>query len=197
MIKLNGYNDVSVGSLSLPPDGYIARIVNAHIGVFQDGTDALFAAVDITEGDFKGFFKSDFDRLKKFAPNARWSDAGTIKIPLFEDGKIHWRLKKFLEIIKHDNPDLNIVPDDDFDERSLIGKSCGIIVALKETKKTKSDGSHWSNPYIAYPVTADIVRSGNFSVPPIRKYQANSTAATPTNNDDWGGAPVDPDDTPF
>ena len=200
MINLKGYNEVSAGGNSLPPGGYLACVVNARLGAFQDGTDALFIYVDITDGEFTGFFKSDFDRLKKFAPAARWSEAGTIKLPLFEDGKIHWRLKKFLEVIKHDNSDINIVPDSAFDEANLKGKSCGIVVALKENKRFKSDGSHWTNPYVAYAVTADDIRSGNFSVPNTKKYQANPSpaAAAPSRDyDDFGGEPIDPNDTPF
>lgn len=200
MINLKGYNEVATGGISLPPGGYLAYIVNARLGVFQDGTEALFVYVDITDGEFAGFFKSDFDRLKKFAPAARWSEAGTIKLPLVEDGRIHWRLKKFLEVVKHDNPDLNIVPDSNFDELSLIGKSCGIVVAHKENKRFKSDGSHWTNPYVAYAVTADAIRSGDFSVPATKKYQsqASSAANPPTlDYDDFGGESIDHDDPPF
>lgn len=202
MINLNGYNDVQVGSgdnsPALPAGAYVAHIVNAFIGSFQDGSQGLFVAIEIAEGDFVGYFRKQFERFKKFAPNARWADNGIIKIPLYDDnGKIHWRLKKFLETVKQDNPTkINIVADSSFDERNLIGLNVGVVVGEKESQKTKQNGEHFVNPYVSYAITIDAVRSGNFKIPDLKKYQGNST---PNNSGTvmFDGQPAPEYETPF
>lgn len=202
MINLNGYNDVQVGSgdnsPTLPAGAYVAHIVNAFISTFQDGSQGLFVAVEIAESDFVGYFRKQFERFKRSVPNARWADNGIIKLPLSdENGKVHWRLKKFLETVKQDNPTkINIVADSGFDERNLIGLNIGVVVGEKESQKTKKNGEHFVNPYVSYAITIDAVRSGNFKIPDLRKYQGNSTPQNkPAANFD--DTTVQEFDTPF
>lgn len=192
MINLNGYDDVSTGGNSLPANGYIAKIIAARTGVSRYGVDSLFVDVDISEGQYTGYFK----KLSLKWSKDTWTDSGTITIPLYENNLPHWRLKNFLEILKHDNPDLKVISNTNFDERNIIGKSCGIIVGLIESKKTKRDGSHWANPYVLYAVSVDDIRSGNFTVPPIKRF--SETSKPDDKSDPFpGSVPVPNDDLPF
>ena len=192
MINLNGYDNVSTGSNSLPPNGYIAKIISVRTGVSRYGVDSLFVNIDICEGKFSGYFK----KLSLKWSKETWSESGTITIPLYENNLPHWKLKNFLEVVKHDNPDLKIISNTNFDERNLIGKSCGIIVGLIESKKTKRDGSHWANPYVLYAVPVDDIKNGNFTVPPTKKF---SETSKPNDKSDPfpDSVPVPNDELPF
>lgn len=44
----------------LPAGGYVAKIVSAKVEDYQWGS-VVVVAFDIAEGDFKGFFKKQFD----------------------------------------------------------------------------------------------------------------------------------------
>lgn len=205
MIDLAGYDEV--GQSALPAGGYIGKIIAVRFGTFQDGTSGIFFDMDIVEGEFSSHFRRETMKFQRVRHDTVWSSNGTIKLPLKEDGKIHWRLQKFIECVRKSNDGLTIVPNTQLDERSLVGKICGIVVALKEDKKLKRDGNHFTNAFIYYALPVDDIRSGNFTVPEIKRLGLKPVsteaeiysvpASTKSSSGDFVGEQIDIEDPPF
>ena len=200
MIKLRGFDEA--GQSSLPAGGYVGRITNARIDKFQDGTPALFVDADIAEGEFTGHFARETAKFKKSRSDVVWSSNGTIKVRLFADdnGNVHWQLANFLKAVAASNSNFVVEDDDDFDERSLIGQSCGLVVGLKASDKLKNDGTPYTNAYISYAISVDKIESGDFKIPDIKPAKKSSattstTSTASSSSDDFDRA--DLEDPPF
>ena len=90
--KFNGYEETQAANSmggefqKLPAGGYEAEVKNVRVGQNSDGSQRLEILVDITEGEFKGYFKQQFDNSnfedKKYKGIVRYSipqDNGTEK----------------------------------------------------------------------------------------------------------------------
>ena len=194
MIPLNGYDEVSAGYP--PAGGYICKIQAARLSNFQDGTKCLEVELDIDEGEFAGYFRRETNTFNKNRPDGGWTSNGRIRLPLQENGKIHWKLKRFLVSVKASNDNFVIEPDKGFDERILAGKICGGVIELKEKVNEKRNNAVFTNAYISYAIPVGDVASGDFKIP--EKKLAETKISTPTKDTPASSnIPFDPDDVPF
>lgn len=182
----------------LPAGGYVCVIVNAAIGKSKAGRDMLTLAVDISQGSFAGYFRDEFERLKKFDPNRKWPNSGTYRqLILDSSGNVGGFFRGLIDNIEHSNQNFRI-NSDDFEPATLIGKFCGFVFG--EEPYTKNDGSEGKRVVIKFPTTVEKINSGDFKIPDAKKSSPQKKSSDTVSSDDDPFAqaePVDNDDTPF
>lgn len=109
---------------AVPPGWYCAVIMNAAEGETPNGSPYIEFAVDIADGEYKGYYKSDFvnqrpaDGVKKWRGNVRY----------FTTEKAVGMLKGGIKAIEESNPGYTF----DWDERSVKGKKVGLGIHREE-----------------------------------------------------------------
>lgn len=195
MKAFNDYEktEVLTEQAALPANGYICEIVNAKVSAYpyKDNSgmfEKLEIAIDIAEGEFKGYYKQNFEAqtaedkkwkgvLRQFVPTDDGSDKDNYTKRIF---------KSLICAIEESNPSFHW----DWDEKKLKGLKVGCIFREEEWRYNGKQG--WkAQPYKF--VEASKIREGKFKVPARYSKYTNSSAAVP-------GAPVpmvDEDDLPF
>lgn len=156
----------------LPVDGYICKIFQANV-VDMDYGQQLCLLIDITEGQYAGFYKRDFDAST--LADKKWKGVLRLWLPK-NDGseKDEWAksgLKGFVTSVEKSNPGYIW----NWDEKSLKGKTIGIIFRNEEWEYQGKHG--WAvRPFRASSV--DTIRNGDFTIPedkPLKKEQSGFT----------------------
>lgn len=195
----HGYNEVNAAMpgefATLPANGYVCKVFNAEITKSKAGNLMLVLFLDVAEGDFQGHFKAAADRVKNFDTSKQWDNSGIYRQLLFSnDNKVAPFFKGLLTCFEKSNPNLKLNLAS-FETSVLRGCLCGFVFAAEEY--TKKNGEVGTRTFAKFPRTVDDIREGKFTVPELKKLQNNSAATNSAAKDDWGGSPVDPDDTPF
>lgn len=195
-VSLNGWDEA--GFRKLAPGGYVCRIINAYLNKSKNGNQTLYVEVDIAQGEFAGFFKTETDRFNK-NQDGSWTSNARLCIPTLIENKIHYRLKNFLVAVKDSNDDLKLEPKSGvFDIRQLYGKSIGCVFRGREAKAVDKNGKHYVNTIVDHALPVQDILDGDFSVPDIEPYKEfDETHAPKTDNDDFIGSPIDASDMPF
>lgn len=182
---------------TLLPGAYVCRIVNVEDAASKAGNQMLVLYLDIADGEFAGFFRRSFDNIRKYNNKLKWVNLGTYRqLISTREGKTSPFFKGLLTCIENSNNcKFNTT---DFDTDDLKGKLCGFMFGEEEyIKQDNSIGTHLA---IKYPVAVEDVRTGNFTVPELKKLPAKSQPVDlpPNNKDmDFGGSPIDDRDLPF
>lgn len=162
--KINDWDNVKsakTGSFEkLPAGGYEARIIGAKAADNSNGTKRLEIAVDITAGEFKDYFKNQFENST--FEDKKWKGVAKFNLPI-EDGSRGDNFKKRLlkaaaEALEFSNANYKW----DWDERKLKGLKVGILVRDKEYD---FEGRYGFTPEIFEFVDIKIIKNGEFSVP--------------------------------
>lgn len=167
----------------LPRGGYVIKILNAKEEEFSWGS-RLVIALDIDEGEYKGFYKKNFDNQQ--GEDKKWKGVFRLNIPK-EDGseEDEWTQKKFntsIVNIEESNPGYFF----DWDETKLKGK---IVGALFNGKEYEINGRHgfFTNCHSFVPV--ETIRSGKFTIPKDTLLQNRSAASGPAGTDGFMDIP--------
>ena len=191
MIKrFSGYDAAPTASPreKLPAGGYVAKILNAAIVEYSWGS-VLVLAHDITEGEYAGFWKADYDSNER--EDKKWR--GNLRITLPKDDgsdKDEWSKRSFNNLIwavEVSNPGYAW----NWNESSLVGKELGVLYRNKEWAMNGQSG--WTTEACSV-VSVDAVREGSFRIPrdkPLANKPASS--ATPT----FTALPDDDGELPF
>ena len=77
ILKPKGYDgiQVSVDRPRIKPDGYVCQILKATTETSQNGNISLVIYFDIAEGDFKGYYKQDYEE-QVATPEKGWAHRG-------------------------------------------------------------------------------------------------------------------------
>lgn len=124
---------------AIPPGWYCAVILNAAEGETPNGSPYIEFAVDILDGEYKGYYKSDFvnqrpaDGVKKWRGNVRY----------FTTEKAVGMLKGAIKAIEESNPGYAF----DWDERSLKGKKVGLGIHREEYQAADCSIKTATKPY--------------------------------------------------
>ena len=195
----HGYNEVNAAMpsefSSLPAGGYVCKVFNAELTKSKAGNLMLVLFIDVAEGDFQGHFKAAADRVKNFDTSKQWDNSGIYRQLLFDAGnKVAPFFKGLLTCFEKSNPNLKLNLAN-FETSVLRGCLCGFVFAAEEY--TKKNGEVGTRTFAKFPRSVDDIRNGKFTVPELKKLDSKSAPANTAAKDDWGGTPVDPDDTPF
>ena len=162
MKKPKGYDEAMIytDTRRLPAGGYVVRIDDVTEGAWQSGRTYLDFKFDIAEGEYKDYYKKQFEDStledKKYKGHIR------VQIPLDDgseqDAYTVRRLKTAITAIEHSNEGYTF----NWDEKTLIGKTVGLLFRNKEYSWQGREG-FWTEPFLF--ISADRVREGDFEIP--------------------------------
>jgi len=188
MIGITGYKQAEATSFSelpkLQPGGYVVKILNVKVEPTDWGS-RLAIQFDIAEGEFKGFF----DKLYKATPdeweNKKWKGSMRLSIPhnTGDDTKFKKSLGYFksqIQAFENSNANLHIDCERDWDENVLKGKLVGALFNEKEWEKDGKTG--WFTQCKRF-VSANDIRSGNFTIPKREELKNKPSTASNDNFD--------------
>ena len=138
---------------------YVCKVKQAAVQNNGYG-DQLCILFDIAEGDFKGYYKDEFDGNTQ--ANKKWKGVLRQWLPKDDgsekDKKTKRAFKSFISAVEKSNPGFQF----NWDENSLKGKCVGVLFRNEEWEY---DGKHgWAvRPYIA--ISSDKARSGDYRLP--------------------------------
>lgn len=169
---------------TLPAGGYVAKIMDATV-ISYDWGDVLKVDFDIAEGEYKGFFATDYRNNTN--DDKKWRGTYRINIPNERNQYFDSQRKSFnnfIACLEETNSGFHF----DWDESKLKGKGIGVLFRNKEWEYNDSTG--WTTECCAV-TTAKDIREGNFKMPkdkPLKAKAANTgayseTAFTPVDDD--------------
>ncbi len=196
MKKLSNWNDVKAAGerVKLPAGGYEAKIINAKV-VSYDGSNGSYErleiAVDITAGEYKDYYKQDFDSNTR--DDKKWRGVARFYVPTDDGSEKDEYTKSVLKSVTDALEDSNKGYHWDWDETSLKGLKVGILVRDKEYEV---DGKHGFSPEIFRFTDINRIKEGKFTVPKqkLLKESSGTSAAASSGSD---SAASSDDDYPF
>ena len=195
MKKLSNWNDVKAAGerVKLPAGGYEAKIINAKV-VSYDGSNGAYErleiAVDITAGEYKDYYKQDFDSNTR--DDKKWRGVARFYVPTDDGSEKDEYTKSVLKSVTDALEDSNKGYHWDWDETSLKGLKVGILVRDKEYEV---DGKHGFSPEIFRFTDINRIKEGKFTVPKQKLLKGSSgTSAAASSGDDSAASD---DDYPF
>lgn len=195
MKKPSNWNDVKAAGerVKLPAGGYEAKIINAKV-VNYDGSNGSYErleiAVDITAGEYKDYYKQDFDSNTR--DDKKWRGVARFYVPTDDGSEKDEYTKSVLKSVTDALEDSNKDYHWDWDETKLKGLKVGILVRDKEYE---IDGKHGFSPEIFRFTDINRIREGKFTVPKQKLLKGSSgTSAAASSGDDSAASD---DDYPF
>lgn len=164
--KPKDYDSVKVGGESkiLPAGGYICKILKAEETESKNGKPMLKVAFDITDGEYKGYFRDMFDSWKAGSDDpqsVKWPFTGTKWILLYNsEGETNRDFKSFCTALEDSGTE--VWKKEALDAKGLKDAQLGIIFRREEHEymNTKS----WRTvPWGFRSVKA--IQEGTFNVP--------------------------------
>lgn len=150
----------------LVPGAYICKITSVED---VDQKEYLKVEYDVTEGEFKDYYK-DLNEKKNF-----WG--GKFIRSYKESAKPFF--KSFIVAVESSNSGYKF----DNDEKKLVGKLVGLVLAEEEYKK--QDGTIGTRLYVSRTIKVDDVKKGEYIVPELKRladYQEEKAAFTAIDN---------------
>ena len=182
MKRFNGYEARKQSAREiLPAGGYVAKIMHVEELVYTWG-NVLAISFDITEGDYRGFFDKDYkDNTNE---DKKWRGIYRLNEPK-DDGSESdgWTKNTFngaMWAIEQSNPGYHF----DWDEKSLIGKTVGVIFRNREWEMNGNTG--WTTE-AGMLESADNIRAGKYKLmkdKPLKKTSAAPAIQPAAENSD-------------
>ena len=182
--NLSKVEPAHVGEFSnIPKGGYVCLIKQAEVTVSKNNNPILNLIVDIAEGEFKGVFsKSQYPPVyKQPLLNSARTEASSY-------------LKGLLVDIERSNSGLRLCDKDTINLDTLINQFVGLI--FREEEYPKKDGGIGIRVVPFCSKTVAQIHEGDFSVPPLKKYDGPARNSQSTGDGDFEYIQDDADD-PF
>ena len=195
MKKPSNWNDVKAAGerVKLPAGGYEAKIINAKVvnyGGSNGSYERLEIAVDITAGEYKDYYKQDFDSNTR--DDKKWRGVARFYVPTDDGSEKDEYTKSVLKSVTDALEDSNKDYHWDWDETKLKGLKVGILVRDKEYE---IDGKHGFSPEIFRFTDINRIKEGKFTVPKQKLLKGSSGTSAAASSGDDSAASVD--DYPF
>ena len=163
--KPKDYDNVKVGERKiLPAGGYVCKILKVEETESKAGKPMIKVAFDITEGDFKGYFREMFDSWKAGSDDpstVKWPFTGTKWILLYNDkSETNRDFKSFCTALEDSGTD--VWKKDAFDAQGLKDAQLGIIFRREEHEYMNTRS--WRTVPVWFR-SVDSVRAGDYTVP--------------------------------
>lgn len=156
----------------LPPGGYVCEIKQAvEVKNRNNSGTHLELAVEIIEGEYKGFFERDWraqTREDKF-----WAGVVRQNVPDEASNKYEQQcmfFKRFTNTVEDSNPGYHW----DWNEVGLKGKKIGVVFG--EQERMSQTGRQYTATVAQEIVTVEDIRQGNYKVPEKRLLAGGNTA---------------------
>lgn len=183
MRGFKNYNDIPeyTDSLKLPVGAYEIKIIRAEeqSGKDKNGKDfcKLCLLFDISDGEYKGYYRNKFENEKKSYPNTA-KFKGVLRLDYPNGGEFdesnEKRIKTTLERIKQSN-NLNIDFSKEWDGGKLKGCEVGMVFREQEYDYNGNQGMT-AQPYQV--ITLENLREGKFTIPNPRYLNGNAPKET-------------------
>ena len=184
MKVIENYENVqaSSGEFAKPTaGGYICKIINVEdVPMNAQGKgDYLRIQYDIADGDFKGYYKEQFDK---------WGGNWNASFIRSYKEKALGMMKHFTNCIEQSNTGYVW----DWNEKGLVGKFVGLVLGEEEYKN--SAGEIKTKLTVNQVKTVEDIKNGNFKVPAPKKLEVENSS-----NNIAEFTPIDDssDDLPF
>ena len=134
--KPKDYDNVKVGTgfKVLPAGGYVCEVLKAEETESSKGRPMVKVAFDITEGEYKGYFREMFDGWKASSDDptgVKWPFTGTKWILLYDsEGATNRDFKSFCTALEDSGTE--VWKNDTFNAAGLKGAKLGIIFRREE-----------------------------------------------------------------
>ncbi len=191
---LNGYNEITASGSTfteqLPAGGYVLQIIGVKLEQFAN-SQAITMQVEIAEGEQKGFFRKQYDRMSD--EYKKWKGIYRLYIP--QNRGNEERYKKSLSFFKgqieavNQSNGCNINPSKPWNPEILKSKFVGGLFGRVEWYMPENLGetSGW---YVKCKrlCNAQDIRDGNYKTPkdePSKKKQEDEKKQSQTVNSPW------------
>lgn len=189
MKRINNWENIqeSTSFKRLTPNGYIVKILKVEDHPEKEYLKIYF---DIVKGEDKGYFKSQFE--KDTRKERKWPNAGTF-IRSYKDSAASM-FKGFTNAVEKSNKGYKW----DFDEKTLVNKVVGLIIADEQYQNQK--GQVRVRNYVAAVRSIETIEKGEYEIPALKELTTTKTTTTAPANDpipDFGDVfDTTPTDTP-
>lgn len=168
MKVIENYENVqaSSGEFARPTaGGYICKIIDVEdVPMNEQGKgDYLRIEYDIADGEFKGYYKEQFDR---------WGGNWNASFIRSYKEKALGMLKHFTNCIEHSNAGYEW----DWNEKGLIGKIVGLVLGEEEYRNNA--GEVKTKLVVKNIATVEDIKNGNFKIPAPKKLAVESSNAS-------------------
>lgn len=153
----------------LTPNGYICKILKVEDYPEKEYLKIYF---DIFKGDDKGYFKKQYDGDTR--KEKKWPNAGTF-IRSYKDSAASM-FKGFTNAIERSNKGYKW----DFDEKTLVNKVVGLIIADEQYQNQK--GQVRVRNYVAAVRSVETIEKGEYEIPALKELTTTKTTSTPAND---------------
>ena len=144
----------------LPAGGYVCEIKRAEEVKSSTGRDMVKLALEIAEGEYKGYFFDEYTRAKNFKDDAKWPYEGTKWQMIYDkNGNTDRTFKGMVTSIEAEN--VVIQWGKEFC-RSIKGAKLGVIFGEEENEY---NGVTFWRTVPKYFRTCEDIRTGNFQTP--------------------------------
>lgn len=184
MRAVKGYEEATAmnfnASQRLPAGGYVVKIISVREENYSWG-DVIVLAFDIDEGEYKGFFKSQFENMP--VEYRKWKGTYRLNVPKLngntEDDKDKYKrslsyYKAQIQAFEQSNG-ISIRCSEEWNTEVLKGKSVGAVFCNKEYDIDGKTGWFTNCDHL---VTVSDIREGNFKVPddkPLKEKKSPKT----------------------
>lgn len=150
----------------LPAGGYVCKITAVNDVVEGEYLEIVF---DIAEGEFKGFYGDEWGQEHPYAHAIR----------RYYKGNAMGAFRGFIQIIdKSNGTDFDSRVKKGLHEQELVDKLIGIVVGYEEYRSTRGDVRERIYRF-SETRTIEAIRSGNFTVPKLKKLGESQTENSP------------------
>lgn len=158
-----------------PAGGYICQIIKAWCETTPNGSEQLVLALEVADGEYKGYFGKQYNDKRSQNQNAKWPCIFK-QFTLGLDGQTNPYFKGMLKSIEESNSGYKW----NWNEGSLANKFIGMI--FREEEFEANDGSIKTTVRPAFPRSVSRIRDG-VDVPEIKRLNGNKGNAqnAPTN----------------
>ena len=153
----------------LTPNGYICKILNAEDHPEKEYLKIYF---DIVKGDDKGYFKKQYDGDTR--KERKWPNAGTF-IRSYKDSAASM-FKGFTNAVEKSNKGYKW----DFDEKTLVNKVVGLIIADEQYQNQK--GQVRVRNYVAAVRSVETIEKGEYEIPALKELTTTKATTAPAND---------------
>ena len=191
--KPNNWNEVQefTDRQKLPVGAYVSKIKQVRIQDNSYGSQ-LAMLFDISEGEYTGYFKDEFDANTN--EDKKWRGVLRVWLPKDDGSEKDEMTKRSFKGMVTAFENSNLGYKWDWNENSLVGKTVGILFRNEEWDYNGKHG--WAvRPFRA--ISADKVRDESFTIPKDKALSNSQSAAPSYPNPNNGYTEVDDEELPF